>query len=265
MSRRFTLRSAPLAAWLLFSLYASSVFGDVHTYQQSLQATVFIRSQDGHGTGVLVDAERRLVVTAAHVVKGGDAALVIFPRVENGSVVRRAESYFDDIEAGLPSRQLLDDGGLARGRVLWSDLQRDLAVVQLESVPNGAPAMPLADDSPLADERVYAIGNATLMRDKCVFTSVAGLVYRVHDANVSLDGGAQHLDARIVDVSMAVDRGDSGGPLVNGRGQLIGIASFKDPFLVALDGSEHRGGCYIDLREIRLALRCAELLGVIVP
>ena len=57
-----------------------------------LKSTGWIQARDGnrtlsHGTGWILDAERKLMVTNDHVVGGKDEVFVVFPKYENGKLV----------------------------------------------------------------------------------------------------------------------------------------------------------------------------------
>src|SRR5262249_30258994 len=55
-----------------------------HVYRVAIRATAFIVTETSWGTGVLIDGERRLLVTNYHVVPKAEKASVIFPVLEDG-------------------------------------------------------------------------------------------------------------------------------------------------------------------------------------
>jgi S1-C subfamily serine protease len=96
------------------------------------------KSVPSWGTGWVVDARRRLIVTNHHVVDGVDVVYVSFPMMKNGRVV--------------------DDGvDLITGTVIDRSLQRDLALIQLAKLPAAAPAVTLATENPEPGERVFTV------------------------------------------------------------------------------------------------------------
>jgi S1-C subfamily serine protease len=225
---------AAIAALLCCSPLASAL-ADMKTYQQSVHSAVLIENSNSSGTGALLDVNRRIVVTAAHVVRGEDAVNVMFPQFKNGRIVQDKQAYVAE-SANLT----------IGGHVIWSDERRDIAVIQLDSVPADAVAMPLAAESAQPGEALFAIGNSTVEYG-ALFNYLMGQVRAVYSYK---DEGF-----RVVDTNIAVNHGDSGGPLVNDRGELVGVASY---FLSDQNTRSH----FIDIADIRLALKCAELLGV---
>src|SRR5262245_11854173 len=76
--------------------------------------------QVSFGTGVLVDARRRLLVTNFHVVEKRPDVIVFFPSFQGGDVVTDPEHYKQNLERLA-----------VRGKVLYAEARHDLAVVQL--------------------------------------------------------------------------------------------------------------------------------------
>src|SRR5262249_21777797 len=106
----------------------------------------------GKGTGFLVDRERRWLITAYHVVGDNKTAEVVFP-VFHDRVPQSERDYY------LQHRAQLQAGGqLVQGRVVLSDRDRDLALLELERLPTGATALVLASDDPRPGDRVHGVG-----------------------------------------------------------------------------------------------------------
>src|SRR4029079_124364 len=83
------------------------------------------------GTGWVVDVRRRLVVTNHPVVDGVDVVRVGFPIMKDGRVVNDKSSHFTGHD-------------LITGTVIARSPQRDLALIQLATIPAAAPAVTLA-------------------------------------------------------------------------------------------------------------------------
>src|SRR5262245_61957880 len=103
--------------------------------EKLLPGTAYLRVPDGNtmhnGTGVLIDVKERLLLTANHVTGGKDQVLASFPRRDShGDLVTDAGSYWMMFAL--------------RGKVVHRDPGRDLALIQLEKLPEGAQAVPLA-------------------------------------------------------------------------------------------------------------------------
>ena len=131
---RVSLFAACLAAALLARPAATQA--DVQIYQQTLRSTVWVlaKGSDGtsSGTGVLVDAERKLVITNAHVVGDSRAAVIFFAENKDGQPIVDRDHYLKNVKRlGI------------RGRVIGVDRKRDLALVELQKLPAEAQAIDL--------------------------------------------------------------------------------------------------------------------------
>ena len=98
------------------------------------------------GAGVLIDKDKKLVITNAHVVGDARNTVIFFPDMKNDRPVVERDHYLDNV------KQL----GI-RGRVISLDRKRDLALVQLEKLPNGAKPIELAGDSVTPGEEVQSM------------------------------------------------------------------------------------------------------------
>jgi tetratricopeptide (TPR) repeat protein/S1-C subfamily serine protease len=169
------------------------------------------------GTGWVADARRRLIVTNHHVVDGVDVVGVVFPILKDGRVVNDERAYWNGAER-------------ITGTVVDRSPQRDLALIQLTTIPAAAPAVTLATESPDPGERVFTIA-AKAHGDESFWDFTSGnvrLVSRQHLANGQLAG--------VVETDMPFNRGNSGGPVVNDRGLLVAVVegACEDARLVSL-------------------------------
>ncbi|QDT09325.1 S1 family peptidase [Planctomycetes bacterium K23_9] len=203
---------------VLLSLPAS-VYADAENYQKALPSTVWIITADADdqtssGTGVLVNAEKRLVITNAHVVGDSRNAVIFFPEMKGDLPTVKRKSYLDNI---------LKLG--KQGKVVAVDRKRDLALIQLPELPEGAQAIELAQSSTKPGTAVDLIGNPGGSDVLWVYSS--GTVRAVYDKKFDSDHG-EH-DFKVVETQTAIRRGDSGGPVVNSDGELVAIAQSFSP------------------------------------
>lgn len=230
-------------------------------YQRLLKSTVWVvvpRSKDPTtnrrvittGSGSLVDRARRLVLTNYHVVrsaigKENERVLVAFPVFRNGSAVAVAERSF--------YLERISHGGAIHGHVLAWDEKCDLAVIQLERVPEGAQQLPLARGSPLPGQDVHSVGNPGQSGALWVYTP--GKVRQVYHHKWQTGTGPDRLDldAKIVETQSPINRGDSGGPLVNNKGELVGVTQGH-----LIDAQQL--SLFIDVSEVRSFLSRKKLL-----
>jgi len=178
-------------------------------YQKTLPSVVFINSKGGSGSGFLIDRERRLVVTAYHVVANQTRVLVAFPVIKpDGTAVTKREHY-------------LNQGGIfIEGRVNRRLKQKDLAVIQLDHLPSNAKAIIVANTQLKPGEKVYTVGNPGASSGLWVYSE--GAVRAVTD-DYQIELPDQVITADVIETQNPTNPGDSGGPVVNGRAELVGV------------------------------------------
>src|SRR5207253_7537616 len=123
-------------------------------YRQALRSVAWILSPKGNGflssgTGSLIDAKGKLLITNYHVVGENEHVIVLFPAYRNGNkLVTERSHYLDSMKAaGIPATvQHLDRG-------------HDLALIKLDSIPAGIVPLRLAHDNSGPGQRVHSIGN----------------------------------------------------------------------------------------------------------
>src|SRR5262249_15657615 len=142
MSSRILARSAVAALLIVLPPAAPAPAraddDGAKVYAEALKSVVWIHSPRGEGksatgTGSLVDRKLRLVVTKYQGVGDVNRAVVMFPAYKGDKVVAEREYYLKRLKAD----------GIA-GKVVARDKKADLALIQLESLPEGAVAIPLA-------------------------------------------------------------------------------------------------------------------------
>ncbi|WP_206678768.1 trypsin-like peptidase domain-containing protein [Alienimonas chondri] len=148
----------------------------------------------GLGSGFVVD-ESGLVATNFHVVSAGVRAVAHFRNGEERAVVG------------------------ARG---W-DAERDLAVLELESLPDDAVVLPLAEMLPPVGTETVAVGHPGGFQ----FTTTTGIVGALHRTDELPEEARRFLDSPTdqmwVQTNATISGGNSGGPLLNLRGEVIGV------------------------------------------
>ena len=198
-------------------------------YQYLLRSTGWVRVENkrglGNGTCWLWHLERRLAVTNAHVVwkrRGPGAVRVFFPQYRGNQVIRALSAYQVD-EHGIPAR------------VVLVDRRRDLALLQLEEVPDGVRALPLARCGPCKGDAVFGLGNSSV-RDGLLWQFRRGKVLQGAYLDTFVNnwplttktyseepqGGGLRL-AAVIQTRYNFRPGDCGGPLINRCGRLVGV------------------------------------------
>src|SRR5262245_17537741 len=213
---RLVLAAAAVAGSLAMALPA---WADAKVYEEALQSTTWVLTKTSgktsSGTGVLVDAEKKLVVTNYHVVGEARTAIIFFPAMQNGKPIVARKHYVDNVKTlGI------------RGRILGVDRKRDLALIQLDRLPeSGIKAIPMAAESPKPGEDVESVGNPGSSDALWVYTS--GTVRSVYKKQFRTGAGDHEFN--VVETQSPINTGDSGGPVVNHQGELVAISQAISP------------------------------------
>ena len=170
-------------------------------YQRANPAVVYIEvlvrfggdlQSFSSGSGFIVDQDGH-VVTNNHVVEEADALQVV---LADGSVAGEVE-------------------------VIGRDPYSDLAVVQIDVLPDNLVPLELGDSDALqVGQRVVAIGNPFGLQG----TMTSGVVSAVGRtlASEALEGGS-FSNPEIIQTDAAINPGNSGGPLLDSRGRVVGV------------------------------------------
>jgi S1-C subfamily serine protease len=193
-------------------------------YKITLASCAWVTTPGGVGSGWVANQSGRLVLTNFHVVGNSDDVVVVFPRYEDGKLVAERAEYRSGI----------------RATVIATDPRRDLAVLQLQSLPDATRELKLAKESAAPGDTVHSLGNPVKSDALWVYTK--GEVRQVYRKDMRYNG--LHVKARIVETQSPINPGDSGGPVVNSAGELVGMstATVSDARLIS--------SC-IDVEEIR--------------
>jgi S1-C subfamily serine protease len=147
----------------------------------------------GLGSGFVID-EQGHILTNFHVVEGET-----------------------DLEVAFSS------GYKARGEVIGTDLDSDLAVVKVDAPPEELTPLPLSDsDLVQVGQTVIAIGNPFGLSGTMTVGIVSGLGRTLRSMHTTADGGTFSA-GDIIQTDAAINPGNSGGPLINLNGEVIGI------------------------------------------
>ena len=143
------------------------------------------------GSGVIVDAERGLVLTNVHVVQNAQA-----------------------IQVTLSDRRQVE------ARLLGGDPRVDIAVLQIAGGRQLRPAALGSSSAMRVGETVVAIGSPLGLSS----TVTSGIVSALNRP-VTTGGSSGSSFINAVQTDAAINPGNSGGPLVNLLGQVVGVNS----------------------------------------
>jgi len=143
---------------------------------------------DGLGSGVLISKDGK-VLTAAHVVQTADVASVEF-----------------------------SDGQQIIARVIGSDVQSDVALLQLKEMPKGVTPATLGDSDKMeVGDQVFVIGAPYGISQTLSVGHLSGR----HRLNTNNQSSA----VEFLQTDAAINTGNSGGPMFDMQGNVIGIVS----------------------------------------
>jgi hypothetical protein len=224
-----------LALAVLALAPANKLRANPEIYQKTMPAMAWVISpvdakSEMHGTGVVVDTEKKQMVTAYHVVAERTDVVLVFP-VAKGHKYETDPDYYVKNHLGY------------RGKVIAKDTVKDLALIEVETLPAAVKALPLASHSPDANETIHLVGNSRKY-DETLWRYREGMVKSV---KVATD---REYKARMLEIDVSADHGDSGGPVLNQKGELVAINHAIIP---------GKQTCYsIDVSEVRELLNSAK-------
>jgi putative serine protease PepD len=170
-------------------IYQKYSQGVVNITSTSVAYDFFLRPvpQSGMGSGAIIDPQGH-IVTNYHVIR--DAEL---------------------LEVTLPNKTK------HKAKVVGTDPNNDLAVLQIDVPPTGVTPIPLGTSKGLqVGQKVLAIGNPFGL-DRTMTTGIISAMGR----SIQAENGRVIED--IIQTDASINHGNSGGPLLNNQGQIIGI------------------------------------------
>jgi S1-C subfamily serine protease len=184
------------------------------------RATVWVSPQStaGRAAGVLIDFERRLVLTSATAVGTEPLVDVVAPRWFGGRIVPETDVYVDRLGLRLT-------GDCVAGIVLARDPIRDVALIELDAVPENLSALSLATTGTQMGDRVASMGHPSGIDLQWLYA--AGTVRSIGSVNLAREAGEGN-KVRAALLQLPHQGGSSGGPVVNEAGQLVGILASRE-------------------------------------
>jgi HEAT repeat protein/S1-C subfamily serine protease len=211
-------------------------------YEYVLKSAVFIYTKHARGgamgTGSLIDGDNRLLLTNYHVVHGMVDFFVLFPTYEEKDGKRELIRVRSKNLQMSPATQV-------KGTVVAQDKTHDLALIQLDRIPDGIEALPFAKSAPSPGDNVHSVGNPGASDSLWVYTN--GTVRSVGRKQWQVaDGGdlILTLDSKVVETNSPINPGDDGGPCVNDSGELIGVTQSMQ-----MGAMVHASSLFIDRSE----------------
>jgi 2-alkenal reductase len=165
----------------------------IQLYASANPAVVYIVAEPlGSGSGFVYDDQGH-IVTNDHVVEGARSLEVVFAGGE-----RRTAA------------------------VVGTDVDGDLAVIKVDSLPPGVRPLPLAASGDIAvGQFVVAIGNPFGEQGSMSLGIVSGLGRSLSSQRAQ--GGSSYTLPAVIQTDAPINPGNSGGPLLNLDGQVVGV------------------------------------------
>ena len=185
---------------------------DIELFRTLAPAVALIVTDSGLGSGSLISTKSivansrpGILLTNWHVVGDAIDVTVVFKPQKDGDKLSAAQ--------GVP------------GRVRKVDRDRDLALVEVASVPTHVAVIPFGKMSDVqVGADVHAIGHP---REQ-TWTYTKGLISQIRPDYEWGDATSRH-KAEVIQTQTPINPGNSGGPLISEDGKLIGVNSFKLP------------------------------------
>ena len=228
-------------------------------YNQAMSSVIWIGAFDNNdrlskGSGVLIDKDRRLAVTNAHVIDNAESILVFFPyRDQNGRLNKKENFYFKNW------RRLENQGYVALGQVIAQNVRNDLAIIQLDRLSPTAReinhdfSMQL-DSKMRRGDKVHILGNP----GGRLWNWTQGTFLKSW-IDCLPNGGP------CLEIEGDAEGGNSGGPVLNGQGMFIGILTAGTDETVALAAPARNVKALLDTLRLRYTFKIRNSTGVTVP
>ncbi len=208
-------------------------------YDRVLKGTAWVRAmgdnngtpfEEWYGTAWVYDAKRGLLVTNEHVVHDHDEVELFFPVTADDELQIDPNYYRQNVTP-------------TKATVIDRDSRLDLALVQVDKLPPGARALPLAARSPKPGERLHSVAGLPRASEGLWIYSTGETrqVYRRTNALGQF--------TRMVESQMPTNKGNSGGAIVNDWGEVVAVCEgmSTDPIVYLLT-------MFVDLSEVQAYL-----------
>ena len=186
-----------------------------------LRATVWVRPQatDGRFAGVVIDKARRLVLTSATAVGTEDVIDVILPTEKDRRLTSEAEAYVDRLGLVLSGHQV-------RAVVLARDPARDLALLELQSLPPTAGFVTITKSDINVGAGVDSVAHPPGL--EFLWLYAAGTVRGTAVTVLQRDPPGEGAKVPSLLLQLPHQGSAAGGPVTNDRGELVTVLSGRE-------------------------------------
>lgn len=186
-------------------------------YRRANPAVVFIVVGSGSGSG-FVYSDEGYIITNNHVIVNANEYEVVFA-----------------------------DGSRQRAELIGTDVDSDLAVLQVDALPEDIEPLALAEPNRVhVGQFVVAIGNPFGEQGSMSLGIISGLGRSLPSQRGTLTGSTYSLP-EIIQTDAPINPGNSGGPLLNLNGEVVGV----NAAIATLSGSNSGVGFSIPIAAVR--------------
>lgn len=190
----------------------------IQVYEVANPSVVYIVTDTGSGSGFVYDRQGH-IVTNQHVIASTRSLEVVF-----------------------------SNGDRRRASVVGSDEDGDLAVIQVDSLPEGVQPLPIAAEDDLrVGQLVVAIGNPFGEQGSMSMGIVSGLG-RSLPSQMDLATGSAYSLPEVIQTDAPINPGNSGGPLLNLNGEVVGV----NAAIASASGTSSGVGFSIPVKAVRM-------------
>jgi S1-C subfamily serine protease len=221
-----------VVAWTSYIQPANATQLKDAVYAQVISSTAYIVTPTAAGSGFLVDAQRRLVVTNWHVAGKAKTVHVVFPILQNGRPVGSRDYYLKN------STKI----GIA-GKVVASSVSQDFALIQLPALPPHSKAVRLSPKPAHIGDWTLRIASPAAKAPP--WRAITGFVTKADHHSLFDSKIKQKVVSWMVTINAPTVPGDSGGPVFNNRGELVAVHHARHKW-----NNTPMYSCAIDVREL---------------
>jgi len=193
--------------------------------EKILAATVWLQptATQRRTAGVVISRRNRWILTSAMALGENDRIGVAFPLRSEGEcsfrVIGERDAYADPVE-------LWCRGCWSAARLLARDRRRDLALLQVDVLPQEVGELPLAGETASIADGIHAVSHAH--GTEFVWTYARGVIRQIGRVSLSSsesqNGEPSRLAApQVLILQLPFQSTAAGGPVVNDRGELLGV------------------------------------------
>ncbi|MFZ0548335.1 MAG: trypsin-like peptidase domain-containing protein [Candidatus Promineifilaceae bacterium] len=179
--------------------------------------------------GILIDLYQRTNLSVVDILNYSNASDP-YPTSSGSGFVYDAEGHIVTnnhvVEDGAAFEVIFADGNRRRAEVIGKDVDSDLAVIQVESLPEGALPLALGNSEQIqVGQLVVTIGNPFGEQSSMAMGIISGLSRSLDSQRALEDPTLRYSLPEIIQTDSPINPGNSGGPLLNLQGEVLGVNS----------------------------------------